>query len=81
MSRCDASDALLKLSEPHGGFLPGVSMFSPLRQEGDEVVVGPAYTVEYAFMDDSRPKISGHYVRVSLYFTEVRWIGEVMRGC
>ncbi len=61
-ARCDASDALLKLNYRNGGFLSGPIMYSPKRQEGATKIVGPAYTVEYAVLSDSRPKVSGHYV-------------------
>jgi len=45
---CDISDALLKLKHPQGGFLPGLSSWSPQRQEGLAKLVGPAYTVKFA---------------------------------
>lgn len=43
-------------------------MYSPERQAGGTVIVGEAYTVEYAFLDDERPKIEGHYVRTALLY-------------
>lgn len=60
---CDISDALVKLKYPHGGFLPGLSLFSPERQSGDTKIVGRAYTVKYVPNDDPTPKHSSHYVR------------------
>ena len=68
MIRCDVSDALCKLKLPHGGFLPGLTMWSPQRQDGPTKIVGPAYTVQYAPLDDPRPKYPSHYVRVSFHF-------------
>lgn len=62
LSSCDCSDALLKLGVRHGGFLVGPTMWSPKRQEGDTLVVGPAYTVQYAPLDDPTPKLSHHYI-------------------
>ncbi|KAJ5722523.1 ribonuclease E inhibitor RraA/Dimethylmenaquinone methyltransferase [Penicillium malachiteum] len=44
---CDVSDALIKINSTrvqHGGFLPGLTMWSPQRQEGETKIVGPAYT-------------------------------------
>lgn len=61
-NRCDLSDALLKLGYRNGGFLAGPTLFSPERQAGETKIVGPAYTVEYAKLDDPRPKVSKHYV-------------------
>ena len=63
---CDASDALLKLKVRNGGFVLGPTMWSPRRQEGEAKAVGPAYTVTYALVADSRPKVDKHYVRAIL---------------
>ncbi|KAK4098624.1 RraA-like protein [Parathielavia hyrcaniae] len=59
---CDVADALVKLKMHHGGFLPGLTMWSPQRQDGDTKIVGPAYTVQYAPKDDPRPKWPSHYI-------------------
>ncbi|KAL1843480.1 hypothetical protein VTJ49DRAFT_1351 [Mycothermus thermophilus] len=59
---CDVADALVKLGIPDGGFLPGITMWSPQRQDGDTKIVGPAYTVVYAPHDDPRPKWPSHYI-------------------
>ncbi|KAL2858534.1 ribonuclease E inhibitor RraA/Dimethylmenaquinone methyltransferase [Aspergillus pseudoustus] len=61
-STCDVSDALCKLKHPHGGFLPGLTLWSPQRQEGATKIVGPAYTVKYALLDDPEPKHPSHYI-------------------
>ncbi|KAI9695197.1 MAG: hypothetical protein M1820_008833 [Bogoriella megaspora] len=60
---CDVSDALLKLKYPHGGFLAGLTMWSPKRQEGPTKIIGPAYTVKYVRKNyENEPKASGHYI-------------------
>ncbi|KAK4129179.1 RraA-like protein [Parathielavia appendiculata] len=59
---CDVADALVKLKIHNGGFLPGITMWSPQRQDGDTKIVGPAYTVQYAPKDDERPKWPSHYI-------------------
>ncbi|KAK4462171.1 RraA-like protein [Cladorrhinum samala] len=59
---CDVSDALIKLKFRNGGFLSGLTMWSPQRQDGPTKIVGPAYTVEYASLDDPRPKYPTHYI-------------------
>jgi len=60
---CDVADALLKLKVPHGGFLAGLTMWSPHRQEGPTKIVGPAYTVKYVRKNYERePKLAGHYI-------------------
>ncbi|KAK4041466.1 ribonuclease E inhibitor RraA/Dimethylmenaquinone methyltransferase [Parachaetomium inaequale] len=59
---CDVSDALVKLNMHNGGFLPGITMWSPQRQGGLTKIVGPAYTVQYAPKDDKRPKWPSHYI-------------------
>ena len=56
------SDALIKLKYRNGGFLSGLTMWSPKRQEGDTKIVGPAYTVKYARLEDPAEKYSTHYV-------------------
>ena len=59
---CDVSDALCKLKYRNGGFLSGLTLWSPQRQEGETKIVGPAYTVKYAPLDDPAPKHPTHYV-------------------
>ncbi|KAK0632605.1 ribonuclease E inhibitor RraA/Dimethylmenaquinone methyltransferase [Immersiella caudata] len=59
---CDVSDALCKLKYRNGGFLSGLTMWSPRRQEGDTKIVGPAYTVKYVPLDDPSPKHPTHYI-------------------
>ncbi|KAK4231152.1 RraA-like protein [Podospora fimiseda] len=59
---CDVSDALIKLKFRNGGFLSGLTMWSPQRQDGPTKIVGPAYTVEYAPLSDPRPKYPTHYI-------------------
>ncbi|KAF2480099.1 ribonuclease E inhibitor RraA/Dimethylmenaquinone methyltransferase [Neohortaea acidophila] len=60
---CDVADALLKLKVPHGGFLAGLTMWSPQRQEGPTRIVGPAYTVKYVRKNyENEPKPAGHYI-------------------
>jgi len=62
---CDVSDALCKLKNkksPNGGFLAGLTMYSPERQAGETKIVGPAYTVRYQRNEDPEPKLSSHYV-------------------
>lgn len=64
-STCDISDALLKLGIPTGGFLPGVSSWSPQRQEGPTRVAGPAYTVKFVRNHQTNaPVLAEHYVRI-----------------
>ncbi|KAI0522305.1 RraA-like protein [Xylaria bambusicola] len=59
---CDVSDALCKLKYRNGGFLSGLTMWSPQRQDGDTKIVGPAYTVKYVPLDDPAPKHPTHYI-------------------
>jgi len=62
-STCDVSDALLKLKYPHGGFLPGLTLWSPKRQEGTTKIIGPAYTVKYVRKNyENEHKLEGHYI-------------------
>jgi len=66
-STCDISDALIKLKVRHGGFLSGLTLWSPLRQEGSTRIVGTVYTVKYVLNDDTHaPKLQSHYVRNNL---------------
>ncbi|KAK0730860.1 ribonuclease E inhibitor RraA/Dimethylmenaquinone methyltransferase [Lasiosphaeris hirsuta] len=59
---CDVSDALCKLKFRNGGFLSGLTLWSPQRQEGSTKIVGPAYTVQYVPLDDPLPKHPTHYI-------------------
>lgn len=59
---CDVSNALVKLKYRHGGFLSGLTLWSPERQAGDTRIVGPAYTVQYAPLSDPAPKLAQHYI-------------------
>ncbi|ORY79699.1 ribonuclease E inhibitor RraA/Dimethylmenaquinone methyltransferase [Leucosporidium creatinivorum] len=59
-STCEISDALLKLQQPGGGYLPDLELFSEGR-EG--TVVGEAYTVKMVDQrDTAAPKLEGHFV-------------------
>ncbi|KAJ9132621.1 RraA-like protein [Pleurostoma richardsiae] len=59
---CDVSDALCKLKVRNGGFLSGLTLWSPQRQDGPTKIAGPAYTVQYATLDDPAPKHHTHYI-------------------
>ncbi|KAI1462906.1 RraA-like protein [Daldinia caldariorum] len=59
---CDVSDALCKLNYRNGGFLSGLTMWSPQRQDGPTKIVGPAYIVKYVPLDDPSPKHPTHYI-------------------
>ncbi|KXT05589.1 hypothetical protein AC579_10109 [Pseudocercospora musae] len=60
---CDVADALSKLKVPHGGFLPGLTMWSPRRQEGATKIIGPAYTVKYVRKKcENEGQPQGHYL-------------------
>lgn len=74
LNSCDVSDALCKLKVPHGGFLSGLTMWSPERQSGPTKIVGPAYTVEYVPLDDPSPKHPTHYVGS---FPTVGWFEQI----
>ncbi|KAF2458792.1 ribonuclease E inhibitor RraA/Dimethylmenaquinone methyltransferase [Lineolata rhizophorae] len=64
-SSCDIGDALVKLKIPFGGYLDGISMWSPTRQgvgESPPTVVGPAVTVKLVDVDDTTaPKPDVHF--------------------
>ncbi|KAI0601737.1 ribonuclease E inhibitor RraA/Dimethylmenaquinone methyltransferase [Biscogniauxia sp. FL1348] len=45
-SSCDIGDALVKLKYPYGGFLDGITMWSPERRAGPARLFGPAVTVK-----------------------------------
>lgn len=59
---CDVSNALISLKYRNGGFLSGLTLWSPERQAGDTRIVGPAYTVQYAPLSDPTPKHPTHYI-------------------
>ncbi|ETS78381.1 hypothetical protein PFICI_10443 [Pestalotiopsis fici W106-1] len=62
-SSCDVADGLSKLGHVHGGFLEGLTMYSPQFQNGPTRIVGPAMTVKFApKSDQNAPKIQGNYI-------------------
>ncbi|OBT73692.1 hypothetical protein VF21_06216 [Pseudogymnoascus sp. 05NY08] len=59
---CDVGDALVKLGVRYGGFLSGLSMWSPGRQSGTSKIFGPAYTVQMVDAKDTiAPKPPMHF--------------------
>ncbi|KAF2014988.1 RraA-like protein [Aaosphaeria arxii CBS 175.79] len=62
-SSCDVADSLSKLKHPAGGFLEGLTMYSPVFQAGPTKIVGQAFTVKFVpKADESAPKLKGNYV-------------------
>lgn len=61
---CDVADALVKYGVPHGGYIPHLVQFSKPKAASEDSgsVSGPAYTVEYAPLDDPRPAVKGGYI-------------------
>ncbi|ODV94050.1 hypothetical protein PACTADRAFT_50943 [Pachysolen tannophilus NRRL Y-2460] len=57
-SPCDISDSLVKHGFPNGGFFPNLQVQSNFELP----IVGEAYTVLYAPLDDPRPAISKSYI-------------------
>ncbi|KAI0387232.1 ribonuclease E inhibitor RraA/Dimethylmenaquinone methyltransferase [Hypomontagnella monticulosa] len=49
---CDIGDALVKLKHPLGGFLDGITMWSPERRGGQSKMFGPAITVKMVEASD-----------------------------
>lgn len=56
-SACDIADALVALDRPDGGSIPHL-----IQQSTGPAMAGPAYTVLYAPISDSRPALSTHYI-------------------
>ncbi|GFN21290.1 RraA family protein [Aspergillus tubingensis] len=60
---CDVADGLSKLKYPNGGFLEGLTMYSPEFQAGETKVVGQAFTVKFVpKSDEAAPKLQGNYI-------------------
>ncbi|KAF2972629.1 hypothetical protein GQX73_g886 [Xylaria multiplex] len=60
---CDIADGLSKLGHIHGGFLEGLTLYSPQFQSGETKIVGPAMTVKFAPKSDKdAPKVKGNYI-------------------
>ncbi|KAJ6012641.1 ribonuclease E inhibitor RraA/Dimethylmenaquinone methyltransferase [Penicillium canescens] len=60
---CDVADGLSKLKYPNGGFLEGLTMFSPRFQAAGTKIVGQAFTVMFVpKSDESAPKVQGNYI-------------------
>ncbi|KAI1404966.1 RraA-like protein [Hypoxylon fuscum] len=59
---CDIGDALVKLKYPYGGFLDGITMWSPDRRAGQAKMFGPAITVKMVEISDrTSPSLSRHF--------------------
>ncbi|KAI1374719.1 RraA-like protein [Hypoxylon crocopeplum] len=59
---CDIGDALVKLRYPYGGFLDGITMWSPERRAGQAKMFGPAVTVKMVDASDrSSPSPPRHF--------------------
>lgn len=57
------ADGLSALKHPHGGFLDGLTMYSPALQSGATKIAGPAFTVRFVPKADTEsPSIQGNYV-------------------
>lgn len=64
------ADGLSKLGETLGGFLEGLTMFSPEFQSGSTKIVGKAFTVKMVLKSETdAPKLQGNYVRMTVPFT------------
>ncbi|OJJ08157.1 hypothetical protein ASPVEDRAFT_155873 [Aspergillus versicolor CBS 583.65] len=60
---CDVADGLSKLKYPNGGFLEGLTIYSPEFQSGETKIVGQAFTVKFVpKTDEAAPKLSGNYI-------------------
>lgn len=63
---CDVADALVKYGVSHGGYFPNLVQYSKAPTGGNKsfsaAVVGRAYTVLYAPLDDPRPAVKGGYI-------------------
>ncbi|PKI82359.1 hypothetical protein MVES_003749 [Malassezia vespertilionis] len=60
-SSCEVADALIKLKLPHGGYLPGIDMYSPQFMSGQTSICGPAFTMVDQ-RDTNAPKPPTHFV-------------------
>ncbi|KAJ3507633.1 hypothetical protein NLJ89_g6193 [Agrocybe chaxingu] len=62
-STCEISDALIKLSVPHGGLIPDIHMISPTTSNSDVRLCSPAYTVQMVLASNKEaPTLSEHFV-------------------
>ncbi|PWY74511.1 RraA-like protein [Aspergillus sclerotioniger CBS 115572] len=52
---CDVGDALVKLGVPQGGYLSGLTMYSPGLMSSTAKIFGPAYTVKMVHAADKAP--------------------------
>ena len=57
------ADGLVKLGHAHGGFLEGLTLYSPEFQTGPHKLVGRAFTVKFvAKSDTTSAALEKHYV-------------------
>lgn len=65
-SSCEVADALIKLRLPHGGYLPGLELYSPQPMAGATSVCGPAFTVKMVWQSEVHaPRLSKHFMDVA----------------
>ena len=62
------ADSLSKLGQVHGGFLEGLTMYSPEFQAGSTKIFGNVFTVKFVPKSDTvSPQLSGNYVDTTIY--------------
>ncbi|KAE8153864.1 ribonuclease E inhibitor RraA/Dimethylmenaquinone methyltransferase [Aspergillus avenaceus] len=60
---CDVADGLSRIKYPNGGFLEGLTMYSPEYQAGETKIIGQAFTVQFVpKSDETAPKLQGNYI-------------------
>ncbi|KDR75150.1 hypothetical protein GALMADRAFT_249085 [Galerina marginata CBS 339.88] len=65
-STCEISDALIKLSVPHGGYIPDIQMVSPESSNSAVRICSPAYTVQMVLASNTTaPKQASHFVDIA----------------
>lgn len=63
IGRLQIADGLSKLGHTHGGFLEGLTMFSPNLLDASTKIAGEVYTVKFVPKDDANSsKLKGNYV-------------------
>ncbi|KAK9465668.1 ribonuclease E inhibitor RraA/Dimethylmenaquinone methyltransferase [Lipomyces arxii] len=69
---CDIGDALIKLKYPYGGYLDGISMFSPEYMGGPSKIFGEAITIKMVDANDKQSQ------SLSKHFCDYNEAGKIM---
>jgi regulator of RNase E activity RraA len=72
------ADGLSKLNHPAGGFLEGLTMYSPAFQAGPTKIIGRVFTVKFVpKADKDAKKMNGNYVNTDGFIDDLEVLTDL----